>query len=166
MNNTISCEIIKDLIPNYIDNVVSKESREIVGNHINNCIDCRNYYEQLSSEINLNINKNNKVNYLKKTNIRFLITLISLLLITVASNIILIFYTEANFEEGILTLIFLIFAMVLIMIKFVIPLVGLVYSIIYLKKTGKKVLFIPTIICSLWIIISLSSYVINLINNI
>ena len=36
----MNCEIIKDLLPLYIDNVCSTESRNAVEEHINNCPIC------------------------------------------------------------------------------------------------------------------------------
>ena len=45
----ISCEIIKDLLPLYHDNVCSEESRVLIEEHLTDCCDCRvelNKYEQ------------------------------------------------------------------------------------------------------------------------
>ena len=39
MNN--SCEIIKDLLPLYVDGVCSDSSKEMVENHLSECMDCR-----------------------------------------------------------------------------------------------------------------------------
>ncbi len=42
------CNLIKDLLPLYIDNVCSKESKEIVKNHLPECTDCKAYYNALT----------------------------------------------------------------------------------------------------------------------
>lgn len=42
------CNLIKDLLPLYVDNVCSDESREIVKIHLSECDDCSSYYDSLS----------------------------------------------------------------------------------------------------------------------
>ena len=39
--NTISCNIIQDLIPLYIENMVSEDSKTLVEEHIAHCENCR-----------------------------------------------------------------------------------------------------------------------------
>ena len=39
----MTCEVIKDLIPMYIDDAASEETKELVEKHINNCSDCSEY---------------------------------------------------------------------------------------------------------------------------
>jgi K+-sensing histidine kinase KdpD len=163
VKHIVSCEIIKDLLPNYIENILSNEGNELVKGHIDSCIHCRKEYEVISSTIDINTVDKVKVNYLKKINKKFLIMLILSLIVTVISTVLLTFYTEPNFEEGILTLIFLSFIIIAIIIKFIIPLIGLIFSIIYLKKTHKKFLIVPIIICSMWLFKSLYIYIRNLI---
>ena len=43
----IGCEIIKDLLPLYHDEICSDESKVAVENHLCECKDCKNYYEKL-----------------------------------------------------------------------------------------------------------------------
>jgi len=49
----ISCEVIKDLLPIYHDNVCSAESRKIVEEHIKGCSLCKNTLDTISSEFTL-----------------------------------------------------------------------------------------------------------------
>lgn len=44
---TIKCEVVKDLLPLYVDNVLSDESRILVEEHLDTCSECRGYYEKL-----------------------------------------------------------------------------------------------------------------------
>lgn len=164
MKKEISCEIIKDLLPNYIDNVLSNKGKKIVEEHINNCDSCRKEYDILRSSLAINTIDATKINYFKKVNLKLLITIIALLVVTVISGILLTFYTESNFDEGIMTLLFSMFAFILMIIKFVIPLVGLVFSTIYLKNKRKKILIIPMILFSIWLFTSIYIYIGNLIN--
>ena len=52
MNEKISCSIINDLIPLYMDNAASEESRALVESHISECSDCRNIMESMNTVIN------------------------------------------------------------------------------------------------------------------
>lgn len=164
MKEEISCEIIKDLLPNYIDNVLSNEGKKIVEEHLNNCNSCRKEYEILRSSIEIDTVDATKINYLKKVNLKLLITIISLLVVTIISSMLLTFYTESNFDEGTMTLLFDMFVFILIIIKYIIPLFGMVFSIIYLKNKRKKILVVPIVLFSIWLFESIYSYIHNLIH--
>ena len=41
----MTCEIVKDLIPMYIDKTASDETLEAVKNHIKDCDDCKRFYK-------------------------------------------------------------------------------------------------------------------------
>ena len=43
----IHCNIAKDLMPLYIDDVLSEESKEAVEEHLTGCEDCRDYYRRM-----------------------------------------------------------------------------------------------------------------------
>jgi len=43
----IKCEVIKDLLPLYVDGVASEESRALIEDHLKECEDCRQYLELL-----------------------------------------------------------------------------------------------------------------------
>ena len=45
--NKISCEIIKDLLPLYYDNVCSNDSKLLVEKHNNECTSCRKYLDNI-----------------------------------------------------------------------------------------------------------------------
>lgn len=48
MNN---CNIIKDLLPLYVEDMVSKETKEFIENHIDECEDCKKELELLKSNM-------------------------------------------------------------------------------------------------------------------
>ena len=52
----MDCNVIKDLLPLYIDDCCSEESARIVKEHINSCHECKSLYESMNtpSEIGLN----------------------------------------------------------------------------------------------------------------
>lgn len=53
------CNLIKDLLPLYADDACSKESKEIVEQHLSECPDCQNYYDKLSNEDTLSLTPDN-----------------------------------------------------------------------------------------------------------
>lgn len=52
----ISCNVIKDLIGLYIDDVLSDNSKKLVENHINECEECKIYLERMKDDVNIEIN--------------------------------------------------------------------------------------------------------------
>ena len=40
------CEIVKDLIPNYMENQVSSSTKDFIEEHIKNCNACKNLIEE------------------------------------------------------------------------------------------------------------------------
>lgn len=45
-----SCNIIRDLLPLYMDEVCSEDSKEIIEEHLNHCSDCQSYYHCMTEE--------------------------------------------------------------------------------------------------------------------
>lgn len=46
----IKCEVIRDLLPLYVDGVASEESRALIEEHLQECADCREYCRLLREE--------------------------------------------------------------------------------------------------------------------
>ena len=46
----MKCEIIKDLLPSYIDELTSEVSNEAVKEHLSECESCRAYYEEMKQQ--------------------------------------------------------------------------------------------------------------------
>ena len=59
------CDIVKDLMPLYIDDVLSENSKIFVKDHIDSCETCRKYYEKLSSEVKIPVSRESRNNELK-----------------------------------------------------------------------------------------------------
>ena len=49
--NTKQCELVQDLLPLYIDNICSNESRRIVSEHLESCDECKMLYENMSNPV-------------------------------------------------------------------------------------------------------------------
>lgn len=77
----ISCEIIKDLLPLYYDNVCSDDSKSMIETHLKECDYCRKELEQLQTdlllskeEIETNLNDRNVIeglsSFLKRSQVK------------------------------------------------------------------------------------------------
>ena len=47
---TISCELVRDLLPLYDDGVISTDGNKIVSVHLSKCAACRAYHKQVKEE--------------------------------------------------------------------------------------------------------------------
>ena len=98
MDKNKECYIVKDLAPAYMDDMVSIQSKNFIDNHLVDCKDCKEYYNNMKSNIFEEIDKeqiNDSVefNHLKKVrnHINFLkicITIIVLIFIFFVVSII------------------------------------------------------------------------------
>jgi len=50
----MKCEIIKDLLPSYVDELTSQESNEEIEAHLEYCPECRGYLGEIRKEIEVN----------------------------------------------------------------------------------------------------------------
>jgi hypothetical protein len=48
---TKQCEVIQDLLPLYIDNVCSEESRRMVSEHLESCDECKSLYDNMIESV-------------------------------------------------------------------------------------------------------------------
>lgn len=54
----VSCNVIKDLLPLYIENLTSTDSRELVEEHLSSCLACNEEYEKLGKKNDIEVNDN------------------------------------------------------------------------------------------------------------
>lgn len=93
--NDLPCSVVKDLIPSYIDQVCSLESKELVEKHISKCSDCKKLVTLMkTTEITSEQVQIKELNYMKKVKKHFdtksLVSFILLFGFIVAGLIILI----------------------------------------------------------------------------
>lgn len=90
----INCDIIKDVLPLYLDGVVSNATKEMVEEHLSFCDSCRKEAEELKQDIVLPTSKNIqlseaqafkklKAHFMKKKVIVFISTMIATILLVV-----------------------------------------------------------------------------------
>lgn len=93
-NNKISCNIIEDLLPNYIEKLTSEETNKEIETHLASCENCTEAYQRMiAADENLNQSlddkgkeaEKQKVNFLKKIKkkniIRIAVIIISLVVV-------------------------------------------------------------------------------------
>jgi len=51
MSQKSNCEIVKDLLPNYIEKLTSIETNGSIEEHLETCEDCRGYYKEMKEDI-------------------------------------------------------------------------------------------------------------------
>ncbi len=56
----VSCDTIGDILPLYIDEVISEDTRNMVAEHLEQCAQCRKKYETMNNEIALPLENNVK----------------------------------------------------------------------------------------------------------
>ncbi len=56
----VSCNTIKDILPLYVDEVVSEDTRIMVAKHLEECAECRKKYESMKSKVVLPIENDAK----------------------------------------------------------------------------------------------------------
>ena len=68
MKNNIPCEMIKDVLPSYVDKLTSDVTNNLVEEHINECKDCKNILESMQDSSIGNIGEDDKkeIDFLKK----------------------------------------------------------------------------------------------------
>ena len=47
----IACDVIKDLLPLYVDDVCSEKTKDLIEEHLTVCEECQKYYEALQESI-------------------------------------------------------------------------------------------------------------------
>ena len=64
----MKCDIIKDLLPSYIEGLTSKTSNEEIEKHFDSCEECRAFYQEMTGEIEekLPTTEVKELDYLKK----------------------------------------------------------------------------------------------------
>lgn len=61
-DGNMKCEIIRDLLPLYIDNICSKESRILIEDHLHDCTECHKLFEELTKNIEVENNEDDEIN--------------------------------------------------------------------------------------------------------
>ena len=88
----MKCDIIKDLLPLYIDGLTSEASNQEIKAHLAECVDCSSHYQEMISDIKdpLPVPNNKEVDFLKKIKRKNIKTVLIWIGITVTILLVLI----------------------------------------------------------------------------
>lgn len=53
MNNEITCAVVKDLLPNYIDKLTSEETNHIIEEHLSDCHECTKELDEMMGNLKI-----------------------------------------------------------------------------------------------------------------
>lgn len=81
----IDCDIIKDLLPSYIDNISSKSTNDLIEEHIESCKDCQARLQEMNKEINIKplYNQEEQIDFLKGYRKNKIMTIIFTIILTI-----------------------------------------------------------------------------------
>ena len=90
MKGKRDCKIVQDLLPNYIDKLTNKETNQYVEEHLNECTECTEIFENMKKDYQLNDEKRDEreVKYIKKYNHKLRLLRNTLLMILILLSII------------------------------------------------------------------------------
>ncbi len=66
MKNDLSCEVVRDLLPSYLDGVASGETKAAVERHMEKCPDCRETLRRMKEPESVAQPEEKEIDYLKK----------------------------------------------------------------------------------------------------
>lgn len=80
------CKIVQDLLPNYIEKLTNEETNKFVEEHLKNCKDCKEIYDNMKKEIKTDTKttEKKKVQFLKKYRNKLRVLEIIILIIVMA----------------------------------------------------------------------------------
>lgn len=97
-----NCDLIKDLLPLYVDEICSDESKKIVEEHLDECLDCRDYLNKLKKSVMIEENSNDgeeKTEILKKFKNKIIKRNITIALLNILIIILILFGTYKYLEN-------------------------------------------------------------------
>lgn len=86
MKNTLPCDIVRDILPLYIDDVVSETTKNAVAEHLESCHECKNEYISLKATFDIPIqdetSKNKFVVMMRKQRTKRILSSILLIILS------------------------------------------------------------------------------------
>lgn len=102
MMKEIGCSIVKDLLPNYIEELTSEDTNQVIRAHLDTCRECRKAHEEMISEVRI-MDKAPKaeLKFLKKVRkTRLLAAVISIVLTLILSYFVYAMEFEYSLDKG------------------------------------------------------------------
>ena len=139
MNGKLTCSIIRDLLPIYIDNMASKETTTCIEEHISTCNECLKKYKEIDDNKSERYEViSNDVNSVKTLRIKVIIYFSIAMIVGLFFTAIAIFcsYNKLsynNFEGGTL-----LFYIVIYLGMYFLPILAMFNAIIFRKISTKQ----------------------------
>lgn len=95
MENKQFCKIVEDLLPNYIEEMTSKETNKLIEEHLKKCQVCKNKLNNMKSDIIVDKIDDREIEYLKKIKRK---NLLKILIVTLTFCVILSLVLWFNFN--------------------------------------------------------------------
>ncbi len=101
-NSTLPCEIVKDLLPSYVENLTSEKTNDEIDKHLLECDNCKNSLESMTKyeESKRTFENRKEIDYLKKTkkrNTKNIIFVVLAALIVCSSLSLYIFFMSGTY---------------------------------------------------------------------
>ena len=102
--NKINCNIVKDILPLYVDNIVSEDTKKLVEEHLLNCNDCKKELSLLKSDLEtptVVITEKDDIAFLKKIglDIKKKRVLIAMLSATISAIVVILSFAYLTAPE-------------------------------------------------------------------
>ena len=68
MKNDLTCAVVRDLLPSYVEGLTEKETSEAVERHLEGCSQCRRLRYAMSLDAQTDAREEKEVDYLKQVN--------------------------------------------------------------------------------------------------
>ena len=67
MKEKRNCKIVQDLLPNYIEKLTNEETNNFIEEHLKECNECQNVFDNMKKEFKVNTTKRDEreVKYIK-----------------------------------------------------------------------------------------------------
>lgn len=69
MKNMLSCNIIRDMLPLYLENLASAETTSVIHDHLESCEACRDYLQAMGTPIDCPTAPKTEIDYMRKVNL-------------------------------------------------------------------------------------------------
>ena len=68
MKNDLTCAVVRDLLPPYIEGLTEEETNEAVKSHLETCLQCRERHDAMCADTQADTREEKEVDYLKQVN--------------------------------------------------------------------------------------------------
>lgn len=94
MKEERNCKIVQDLLPNYIDGLTNEETNLFIEEHLKECSNCKQVFENMKQDFNIknNAKDSREVKYIKKFNNRLKMLKAIIAIILVVSLSVMMYY--------------------------------------------------------------------------